>query len=206
MKRLGVALAVMSFARLGWAGPPGTYAEQPKDDPKAYEKWKREREPPEPKDENAISFKPWSITSRGLTLQYERLVLAKLSLIGGLGFRSAAREDYASWTNVVVLEARRWLGGRDWATGYPGMAGLYVAFAFDAGRTSVRTVRDDRSLGALWTLQESVRFGNRWVLWDLQEISVAIGLDLIHDFDEKGRLAPNTHGTIGSDFTVGWVF
>jgi hypothetical protein len=206
MRRLRVALAIASFSRLAWAGPPGTYSERPKDDPEAYEAWKRAQDPPAAKDENAVSYKPWSITSRGLTLQYERLVLRKLSLVGGLGFRSAAREDYSSWTNVVVLEARRWLLDGDWATGYPGMAGLYLGFAFDAGRTSVRSVRDDRSLGALWVLQESFRFGNRWVFWDLQEISVAIGLDLIHDFDEKGRLAPNTHGTVGMDFTVGWVF
>jgi len=206
MTRLPIVLAILSASRLAWAGPPGTYTERPKDDPKAYEAWRKAHEPPAPKDENAISYKPWSITSRGLTLQYERLVMRKLSLIGGLGFRSAAREDYSSWTNVVVLEARRWLGNGDWATDYPGMAGLYLGFAFDAGRTSVRGVRDDRWIGAMWTLQESVRFGNRWVLWDLQEISVAIGLDLIHDFDEKGRLAANTHGSLGMDFTVGWVF
>ena len=34
----------------------------------------------------------------------------------------------------------------------------------------------------------------------------AASLDIMHDFDEKGRLAPNTRATLGLDLTVGWVF
>ena len=55
-------------------------------------------------------------------------------------------------------------------------------------------------------IQESLRFGNRFVIWNLQEITPAASLDVIHDFDEQGRLAPGTRTTLGLDFTVGWVF
>lgn len=200
-----LAAATTLAAPRALAGPPGTYV-QKRDDPAAHARWQRAKKDAPARDLNAISYKPFSITSRGLTLQYERLLARRFSLLGGLGVRSAAREDYASFTTTFLSEGRYWLTGRDWASGYPGMAGLYLAGAFDAGRTSVTLLRDDRSLGAMWTLQESIRFGNRWVLWDLQELSTALSLDIIHELDEKGRLAPNTRGTLGFDFTVGWVF
>jgi len=158
------------------------------------------------RDKNAISHKPFAITSRGLTLQYERLLTRRVSALGGLGARSAAREDFSSFTTTVLTEGRYWLTGRDFATGYPGMAGPFLGVSVLGSRTSVRNVQSDRSLGALLTLQESVRFGNRFVLWNVQEITLAVSMDMIHEFDERGRLAANTRGTLGFDFTVGWVF
>lgn len=86
------------------------------------------------------------------------------------------------------------------------MAGPYLSLAADAARTSVTHVAQDRHVGAAWRIQESVRFGNRFVIWGLQEITPAASIDLIHELDEKGRLAPNTRATLGLDFTVGWVF
>lgn len=159
-----------------------------------------------PAKPNVVSHKPFAITSRGITVQYERALGRRWSALAGLGARRAAQVDFSSHTEVFVSEGRYWLSGRDWATGFEGIAGPYLAFAFDAGRTSVSSVHGDRWLGAIWTLQESVRLGNRFVVWDLQEITLALSLDMIHEFDEKGRLAPNTRWTVGADFTVGWVF
>lgn len=159
-----------------------------------------------PKKPNVISHKPFAITSSGITVQYERALAKRFSLLGGLGGRRAAQLDFSSHTETFVSEGRYWLKGRDWLTGFEGIAGPYLSLAFDAGRTSVTNVHSDRWLGAMWTLQESFRFGNRFVFWDLQEVSVALSFDVIHEFDEKGRLAPNTRMTLGADFTVGWVF
>jgi hypothetical protein len=165
----------------------------------------RAEEPP-PIRKNALSYKPFSITSRGILVQYERLLAPHWSAIGGLGMRSAAREDFASFTFTKVTEGRYWFTARDWASHSRGMAGPFVGLALDASRTSVHTVADDRSLGAMWTVQESLRAGDRIVIWNLQELTLALGFDVIHEFDERGRLAPNTRATLGLDFTVGWMF
>ena len=159
-----------------------------------------------PQKPNVISHKPFALTSSGITVQYERALGRRWSVLAGLGERRAAQMDFSSHTETFVSEGRYWLSGRDWATGFQGIAGPYLSLAVDAGRTSVTSVHGDRWLGAIWTVQESFRFGNRFVFWDLQEVSVAVSIDTIHEFDEKGRLAPNTRGTIGADFTVGWVF
>jgi hypothetical protein len=159
-----------------------------------------------PAKPNVISHKPFALTSSGITVQYERALARRWSVLGGLGARRAAQLDFSSHTETFVSEGRYWLSGRDWLTGFEGIAGPYLGVAFDAGRTSVTNVHSDRWLGAIWTLQESFRFGDRFVFWDLQEVSLALSFDVIHEFDEKGRLAPNTRMTVGADFTVGWVF
>ncbi len=161
----------------------------------------------EPKGKrNAIVHKPIALLSSGIAVEYERYLAERWSVLGGAGARRAAREDFDSYTLTLLSEGRFWLTRSDWASGYAGMAGPYLAFAFDAGRTSVRYVPSDRHVGAMWKLEESFRFGNRFVIWGLQEVSVALALDVMHEFDEKGRLAPNTQLTIGADLTVGWVF
>ncbi|MBK7581524.1 MAG: hypothetical protein IPI67_15105 [Myxococcales bacterium] len=155
---------------------------------------------------NAISHKPFALAASGLTLQYERQLAERWSALAGLGARRAAREDFDSYTLSFISEGRYWLTRRDWASGFRGMAGPYLGVAFDAGRTSVRYVPTDRDVGTLWQLQESFRFGNRFVIWGLQEISLAASFDVRHDFDQGGRLAPNTRVTLGADFSVGWLF
>ena len=155
---------------------------------------------------NAISHKPFALASSGVVVQYERYFAAHWSALAGLGARRAAREDFRSTTLSLVSEGRYWLTRRDWASGTTGMAGPYLSFAADAARTSVTHVVLDRHVGASWRIQESARFGNRFVIWGLQEITPAASLDIMHDFDEKGRLAPNPRATLGLDLTVGWVF
>ncbi len=161
----------------------------------------------EPKGKrNAVSHKPFALASSGIVVQYERYLAERWSALGGLGGRRAAREDFRSYTLSFVSEGRFWLTRRDWASGHRGMAGPYLGAAADAARTSVTYVPTDRHVGAAWRVQESLRFGNRFVIWNLQEITPAASLDVVHEFDEKGRLAPNTRTTLGLDLSVGWVF
>ncbi|MCC6665075.1 MAG: hypothetical protein IT375_15095 [Polyangiaceae bacterium] len=155
---------------------------------------------------NAVSHKPFALASSGVVVQYERYLAERWSALAGLGARRAAREDFRSVTLSFVSEGRFWLSRRDWASDYRGMAGPYLSVAADAARTRVTYVPTDRDVGAAWRIQESLRFGNRFVIWNLQEITPAASLDVIHDFDEQGRLAPGTRTTLGLDFTVGWVF
>ncbi len=153
-----------------------------------------------PHHRNAISHEPFAMMSRGVFVQYERLVLPKVSLVGGLGARFAARDDFSSHTTSFKLEARWWLAAD------AGMTGTYVGVASVAARTSVYNRRYDRDLGAIWRIEESLRIGYRFVVFGFQEITPSMGLNVIHDFDERGRLAPLTYVTLGVNLTIGWMF
>jgi hypothetical protein len=156
--------------------------------------------------QNAISFEPLAILSRGFLIQYERLFGDRLSAVLGPGIRLAAREDFSSETLVLHGEARYWVARRELISREPGMVGPLAALAVDFGRTSVRSLSQDRSLGAMLTLQESARFGYRFVIFGFQEITPSFGLNLVHEFDERGRLAATTRFTVSANLTVGWLF
>lgn len=149
---------------------------------------------------NAISHEPFAILSRGFVVQFERLVLPDVSVIGGVGARFAARDDFTSQTWLGKLEGRYWLSDR------PGMVGSFAAFGATAARTAVENRRMGRDLGALWQLEETLRIGYRFVAFGFQEITPSSGIDVIHEFDERGRLAPITYVTLGVNLTVGWMF
>ena len=155
---------------------------------------------------NAISFEPLAILSRGFLLQYERLFGDRVSVLAGPGVRFAARQDFASETLVLHTEGRYWFVRRELISGEPGMVGLYAGLAVDLGRTRLESLSLDRSLGAMWTLDESARMGYRFVAFGFQEITPSVGIHLVHEFDERGRLAATTDVTVGANLTVGWLF
>lgn len=151
-------------------------------------------------DRNAISYEPFAILSRGLVLQYERLILPRVSVVGGAGARFAARDDFSSATWMGKAEGRYWLKRE------AGMTGPYFGFQQTVSRTSLESRRYDRSIGAYWQVEESARFGYRFVVFGFQEITPSVGLSLIHEFDERGILAPVTQATAGMNLSIGWMF
>jgi hypothetical protein len=156
---------------------------------------------------NAISYEPLAITSRGMLLQYERLILPKLSLVGGIGARFAARDDFSSWTLVLKSEARWWLSGREAISETRGMVGPYLGLAVAGSRTELEHRASGRSLGAMWDVEESIRFGYRFVVFGFQEITPSIGVGMVHEVDEQGRLAPVTRPAyLSFGLSVGWMF
>lgn len=159
----------------------------------------------DPPKRNAISYKPLAILSRGLVVQYERL-LEPVSIVAGSGLRAAARDDFSSVTWLTHTEGRWWFLGEEPITDTPGMGGLYLGVGFNVARTELESDSLGRSIGVDWTLEESLRFGYRFVLFGLQEITPSIVGAIVHDFDEDGRLAPTTRPTFGFDLTVGWLF
>ena len=154
---------------------------------------------------NALSYKPLAILSRGMVVQYERCI-EPMSIVAGSGLRAAAGDDFSSVTWITHTEGRWWFLGEEPITDFPGMAGLYLGLGFNVIRTEVESHALDRTIGVGWTLEESIRFGYRFMLFDLQEITPAITAALVHDFDEDGRLAPSTRPTVGFDLTTGWLF
>jgi hypothetical protein len=154
---------------------------------------------------NAISYQPLAILAKGLVVQYERL-LSPFSIVAGTGLRLPARDDFTSVTWVTHTEARWWFVGREPIADFHGMAGPYAAVGFNVARTELEHDGLDRSLGVAWTLEESARLGYRFVIFGLQEISTALALSVVHDFDQDGRLAPITRPSAGLDLSVGWLF
>lgn len=154
----------------------------------------------EPKH-NAISWEPFALLSRGMLVQYERLVSPKASLVGGVGARFGARDDFESETWTLKAEGRYWLRSAERS-----MSGPYLGLTSVVARTSLRSRRYDRDIGAYWQVEESARFGYRFIVFDLQEITPSAGLSVIHEFDERGVLAPITRGTLGVNLSVGWLF
>ncbi len=183
---LAALACVLSFPALAAAAPASEPAFEPK--------------------RNAISYEPFAILNRGLVVQYERLVLPEISWVGGLGVRFGARDDFASQTWTLKTEARWWLQSKDRISGTRGMAGPYLAFGSVAARTTLERRRDDRSLGAYWQVEETLRFGHRFVVFGFQEITPSLGMSVVHEFDEAGRLAPNSRLTFGMNLSVGWMF
>lgn len=151
-------------------------------------------------DRNAISYEPFAILSRGLVLQYERMIVPRVSVVAGAGARFAARDDFSSET---------WLGkgeGRYWLKRDAGMTGAYFGFQQTVSRTSLESRRYDRSIGAYWQVEESIRFGYRFVIFGFQEITPSLGLSMVHELDERGILAPVTQATGGMSLSIGWMF
>jgi hypothetical protein len=149
---------------------------------------------------NAVSYEPFAWLSRGLVLQYERLIAPRVSVLGGVGARFGARDDFSSETWLVKAEGRYWL------TRDRGMTGPYLGVASAAARTHVTNRRQNRSLGAMWDVEESARFGWRFVAFGFQELTPSSGLVVVHEIDERGILAPTTGVTVGFNLTIGWMF
>lgn len=163
-------------------------------------------EPGDARPRNAVSYEPLAILSRGFLIQYERLVTERIGVVVGPGVRFAARQDFASETLVLHTEGRYWLVRRELISKQHGMVGPFAALSVDLARTSLESLSLERSLGAMWTLQESLRFGYRFVIFGFQEITPSFGIGMVHEFDEDGRLAPTTRLALGANLTVGWLF
>jgi hypothetical protein len=183
--------------------PPGATGEERP--PVAVPGATTQERPAEASKQNALSYKPLAILSRGMVVQYERSV-EPFSIVAGSGLRAAARDDFSSVAWLTHLEGRWWFLGEEPITDLPGMGGLYLGVGLNAARTELHSDSLDRSIGVNWTLEESLRFGYRFVLFGLQEITPSVTAAAVHDFDEEGRLAPTTRPTIGFDLTVGWLF
>jgi hypothetical protein len=161
----------------------------------------------EPVKRNAISYEPFAITSRGMVVQYERLLLPKWSLIGGAGARFGARDDFSSWTLVLKSEGRWYMSAKEGLSDAEGMVGPYLSLTVTGARTALEHRSSGRSLGAMWDIEESFRFGYRFLIFGFQEITPSMGFSLVHEVDEQGRLAPMTRlAYLDFGLTVGWLF
>jgi len=157
---------------------------------------------------NAISLHPFSLTSHGLAVQYERYLAPRhWSLALGLGVRSSSRSDYSSWVTTAGIEPRYWLWGPDRSAhlGSDAMVGPYMSLRFDAAFMSMTDTRRDRWIGGNEGYSLVGSFGWRFAIGHL-EITPSLGVGARADLDVTGRLAPWMRPVYRFDWTVGWMF
>jgi hypothetical protein len=158
---------------------------------------------------NAISVHPFSLTSHGLAVQYERYLKPRhLSLVLGVGARSSSRADYSSLVTSVGIEPRFWLARdptRSKRLGKNAMVGPYLSLRFDTSYLMMTDTTRDQWVGGSLGLSFVGSFGFRFALGRL-EITPSIGVGSRTDFDAAGRLAPWTRAVYRFDWTVGWLF
>ena len=163
--------------------------------------------PMDPGPRNALSVHPFSITSHGLALQYERYLFPRhWSLALGTGFRSSSRGDYSSWTTSVGIEPRYWLWGTNRSQlAADAMVGPFASVRFDMAWLTMTDTRRDKWVGGNVGLSFVGNIGWRFAIGHF-ETTPSFGLGTRTDFDPKGRLAPWTRAVIRFDWTMGWMF
>lgn len=147
---------------------------------------------------NALSVQLFSFFSAGVTLQYEREVMRRLSLVNSLSYRFSGGDDFDTREMGGGLEGRFWFLGR-------GMLGPYAGLRFDHSFT--RVSEGDRFLGSSMSYAESVVLGARAILWHRVEITPYVGMGLRQEIDPRGRLEPRNHfDVLRAGMTVGVMF
>ena len=154
---------------------------------------------------NAVSVRPFALTSHGFNAEYERYFpWHALSVAAGPDLRFGAGGDFQSLTLGAGAEARLWLRGSVLRHHAPlPMEGPYASARGELAFTSLRDRVDGRGLGAMATTIFSVGLGWRFALGPVQlSPSIALGLDS----ELGGGLAGSTRGTAILGFTAGWMF
>jgi hypothetical protein len=157
---------------------------------------------------NALSVHPFSITSHGLALQYERYVVPRhWSVAFGLGGRSSSSGDYSSWETTAGIEPRYWLWGPNRSTrlGSDAMIGPFVSLRVDGAWLTMTDTTRNRWVGGNVGISLVGSFGWRFAIGHF-ETTPSLGLGARTDFDATGRLAPWTRYVIRVDWTAGWMF
>jgi hypothetical protein len=157
---------------------------------------------------NAISTQPLAFAARGVALSYERFIgPPRFSLVGTVGYRSAALGEFSSSTYGAGVEGRVWVR-RDAGFGCssPAMSGPFFGLHLGTGLTQMTDRTTDASVGSSMTLTSTIHFGWRWIAFRVLEITPWIGWGLHADVDPRGHLATAARPAAVFGMSVGWVF
>jgi hypothetical protein len=130
---------------------------------------------------NALSLQLASFLSSGVTLQYEREVVRRLSIVNALSYRVSGGDEFDTREVGGGLEGRFWFLGH-------GMLGPYAGLHFDYSFT--RVSEGDRFLGSSMNYGESLVGGVRVILWHRVELTPSFGMGIRQEIDPRGRLEP----------------
>ncbi len=152
----------------------------------------------EPTRDEVIATQPLALVARGVALSYERRIAPRVSAVALGGLRSAALEDYSSWTVTAGGELRVWLRA---ATP---MRGPFLALHASAAHTRLS---DDAMgyVGGSTALSQRVDVGWRFTIRGRVAIAPTLGLGVREDLDSTGRLATTARGQVAIGLEVGWM-
>lgn len=139
-----------------------------------------------PPYKNALSVQLASFFSSGVTLQYEREVVRRLSIVNSLSYRFSGGEELDTREMGGGLEGRFWFLGR-------GMLGPYAGLRFDYSFTRVSENESGRFLGSSMSYAQSLVAGVRVILWHRVELTPTYGIGVRQEIDPRGRLEPLVH-------------
>jgi hypothetical protein len=154
---------------------------------------------------NAVMTQPLSFFARGGSLLYERYVSPPdVSLVGMIGARFPALQDYASTTLTAGIEGRYWLLGEDRRR--CAMQGPYLGMRVVFGWTTVTDEMTDRQIGTSIGIDPTLWLGYRFAIAEKLEITPALGLGSRIFIDPGGHLAATSRPTASLGLTAGWMF
>lgn len=156
--------------------------------------------------EHAVSLQLMSLSSAGVTAQYERAAgLDSWSIAASLGARGTAAGDYSSVAVSAGAELRYWFTGRAVGSDLErAMIGPFTGARIDIGHTTTRM--DGRTIGSTVTLAETLVLGYRFACWERLELTPTLGLGLHTDVERRGPLPASTRATVRLGLTMGWMY
>lgn len=166
----------------------------------------RAEAPPPPA--NAISIQPLAFASDAIAAEYERFLGHRFGAVVGPSLRWGAGGDYSSFQMGLGGELRWWILGTapfdDWSA--RAMVGPFLALRLDLAWMTLSNDVQDRHVGSMLTIAESLWLGYRVSAWKRLEISALLGYAVRHEIDPDGRLAGYRRGAVGLGLTIGWLF
>lgn len=160
---------------------------------------------------SAISIEVPSLSTAGVSVQYERYVLSdtvrRLSVAGSVAARSTAGGDYDSRTLGGAAELRHWITGRSaWSSLEEAMVGLYVGLRLEFGHTATTDRMAEQSIGSTLAMGSSLALGYRFAPWSRVEITPSAGVGGRLEKDLTGRTGVWGRPTLTLGLTVGWLY
>lgn len=156
--------------------------------------------------EQVVSLKPLAFLAGGMAAQYERQVgPPRLSVVGGLGWRSGGDGDFVSRAIGLTTEVRWWMTGR-WRRDPPtgrGQVGPFFLGRAELTRVGVRTADRGRMVGHTHIFSESLGVGWRVSAWNV-EVSPSVALGIITHTGDGFVPSSRPGGEVG--LTVGYRF
>jgi hypothetical protein len=154
---------------------------------------------------NALSTQPLALFARGGSILYERYVAPPdVSVVGMIGARFPALQDYSSTTLTAGLEGRYWLLGQDRRR--CAMEGPYLGVRVVFGWTTVTDEIADRQIGTSIGIDPTLWLGYRFAVADQLEVTPGIGVGTRVFIDPGGHLSATSRATVSLGLTVGWMF
>jgi hypothetical protein len=152
----------------------------------------------EPVREEIIATQPMAFVARGVSLSYERRIHERLSAVALGGLRSAAREDFDSWTVTLGAEVRAWLRRKT------PMRGPFLALHASVGHTRLS---DDvmGDVGGSTALSQRLDLGWRFTIRSRVSIAPTVGFGYREDLDSTGRLATTVRPQLAIGLELGWM-